>query len=170
MILFILIFTVGLFPFYYNIMSVQPENITATVSKIKLDVSYTSWIASDGSEMKFENGTMKWYQHEGEYDDNYYFGKYEVYIGEEAIEFITEDLKEYGVTRDELEDIFDRNDEYSEDNFVVFDLVYDGITVDGETTVPTNPRIPWYGFILEDNTYLDVANMNTGTYYSFTKK
>ena len=44
------------------------------------------------------------------------------------------------------------------------------IVIGGETTVPPRPLVPWYGFILNDGTYLDVVNMNTATYYAFTKK
>ena len=135
-----------------------------------VEMAYTDWIASDGSEVKFGEDSIYWYQKEGVYDDNYYYGEYEFYIGEEAVSFITTDLASYGVTKAELEDLFDRNEEYSVENFVVFDIVYDGLVIDGELTVPSRPQIPLYGFILEDDTYLDVANMNTGTYYKFTKK
>lgn len=136
----------------------------------KTEIKITTWIASDGSEVVFGNDTIYWYQKENEHDDNYYYGEFDFYVGEDAVKFITTELSDYGVTKAELEDLFERNEEYNIDNFVVFDIVYDGIIIDGELTVPNRPRVPWYGFILEDNTYLDVANMNTGTYYKFTKK
>lgn len=135
-----------------------------------LYIKNNSWIATDGSEMKFGDGTMYWYQTEGAYNDNYYYGKYEFYIGEEAINYITTELSSYGVTREEIEELFERNEEYNVENFVVFDMIYDGIVLNGVTTVPNRPQVPWYGFILNDYTYLNVANMNTGSYYNFTRK
>lgn len=146
------------------------QTSTPIVKVDKVEIENTSWIASDGSEAVFGEDTFYWYQKEGEHDDNYYYGSYEFYIGEDAVSFITTDLKEFGVTKEELEDLFERNEEYNVENFVVFDLLYDGIIIDEEFTVPNQPRVPWYGFILDDNTYLDVANIKTGTYYKFTKK
>lgn len=134
------------------------------------EMANTTWIASDGSEMIFGETEMNWYKDEGIHDDNYYTGTYEYYRGEKAVDFITTELSEYGVTKQELYDLFERNEDRKEENFVVFNLVYSGIIIGGETTVPTRPLVPWYGFILNDGTYLDVVNMNTASYYSFTKK
>ena len=97
-------------------------------------------------------------------------GEYEVYRGEEAIEYITEELSEYGVTKSELKSLFNRSDLYDESTFVVFDIRYDKFVVSGEQRDIERPLVPWFGFVLEDDTYLDVANMNTSTYYKFTKQ
>jgi len=140
------------------------------IPKKSNEINNTIWIGSDGSEIIFEEEELKWYRDEGIHDDNYYIGTFEYYRGSAAIEFITTELSQYGITKSELENLFNRNEEYNEENFVVFNLVYSGIVMDGETTVPSRKLVPWYGFILKDGTYLDVANMNTGTYYSFTKK
>ncbi|MBE5820469.1 MAG: hypothetical protein E7310_06645 [Clostridiales bacterium] len=150
-------------------MNIEPTRNLET-KETKSVVENTKWIASDGSEMIFGKKELRWYQKEGYYDDNYYFGKYEFYIGDDAVQFITTDLRSYGVTETELEELFERSDEYNRDNFVVFNIEYDGLKLNGETTKPTVSLVPWFGFILEDNKYLDVANMNTGTYYDFTKK
>lgn len=132
-------------------------------------ISNTTWIASDGSEAVFTETEINWYKDSEDHSDNYYSGTYEFYIGEDAIDYVTQDLSEYGITKSELKTLFDKNPEYSKDNFVVFDIRYDEFIMDGEEQVIARPLSPWYGFILEDNTYLDVANMNTGTYYKFTK-
>lgn len=134
------------------------------------EMANTTWIASDGSEMIFGEKEMNWYKDEGVHDDNYYTGTYEYYRGKDAVKFITTELSEYGVTEEELDRLFEKNSEQTEENFVVFNLVYSGIVIGGETTVPPRPLVPWYGFILNDGTYLDVVNMNTATYYAFTKK
>lgn len=168
MLLFFIIFffTLGLVPFVYlNTAKVEMKPIMPAYS-----VEYTNWVASDGSEMVFDDDEFKWYQYEGEYEDNYYSGTYEFYIGEDAVYFITTDLAKYSVTEAELNDLFERNELYSIDNFVVFNLEYDSLVVGGEASTMDESLIPWYGFILEDGTYLDVANMNTGTYYKFNKK
>lgn len=135
------------------------------------EMANTIWIATDGSEMVFEEKDFNWYKDEGIHDDNYYTGTYEYYRGQEAVEFITAELSEYGVTEKELEEMFANNiEEETKENFVVFNMVYTSITVDGETTEPPTSLVPWFGFILEDDTYLDVVNMNTASYYGFTKK
>ena len=156
------------------VLTEESEKIVEKIDQLKmvgsLYIKNNSWIATDGSEMKFGDGTMYWYQTEGSYADNYYYGKYKFYIGREAINYITTELSSYGVTEEELNDLFERNEEYNVENFVVFDFIYDGIVLNGSTTVPNRPQVPWYGFIYENNTKLYVANMNTGTYYSFTRK
>lgn len=142
-----------------NVESVDSESL----------ISNTTWIASDGSEVVFSEKRINWYRYPEEHSDNYYSGVYKFYIGKEAVDYITENLSEYGITKNELSSVFDSNIDYSEDNFVVFDIRYDKFIQYGEEQEITRPLVPWYGFILDDNTYLDVANMNTGTYYKFTK-
>ena len=134
------------------------------------DMNNTVWIATDNSEMIFDETSFNWYRDEGVYSDNYYGGTFEYYRGTDAVKFITTELSQYGVTESELQKLFERNEKYSEENFVVFNLVYNKVVMSGENITPERPLVPWYGFILEDGTVLDVVNMNTGTYYTFTKK
>lgn len=133
-------------------------------------VNDTTWIASDGSEVVFENGKITWYKEEGKHDDNYLIGTYKVFRGSDAVDYITNDLSEYGVTKEELNMHLLNDDEYTKKNFVVFDIYYEEAMLDGKETNIPEPHLPWFGFILEDDTYLDVVNMGTYTYYSFTKK
>ena len=147
----------------------QDKEETNVINSSSL-VSNTTWIASDESEVIFTSERIDWYQNEYNHTDNYYSGEYKFYIGKDAVKYITEELDQYGVTKEELEDLFDRNENYSENNFVVFDIRYDEFVLDGEKQTITRPLVPWYGFLLEENTFLDVSNMNTGTYYKFTKK
>lgn len=150
-----------------NALNEQIEN-AETISNDS-SMSGTTWIASGGSEVVFSETRIDWYQDPEEHSDNYYSGVYKFYIGKEAVDYVTQELPEYGVTRSELSSLFNRSDNYSEDNFVVFDIRYDKFILDGEEQEIARPLVPWYGFILDDNTFLDVANMNTGTYYKFTK-
>lgn len=130
----------------------------------------TTWIMDDESEVVFTDDTITWYKESSEHSKNYYAGKYKFYIGRKAVDYIVNDLSEYGVTRDELQDIFDNNDNYNINNFVVFDIRYNEYDLDGVKQIFDRPLNPWFGFILNNNTYLDVANMNTYTYYSLTKQ
>ena len=130
----------------------------------------TTWIAGDGSEAIFTESRLDWYKSPTDHTDNYYSGEYSFYIGKDAVEYITTKLSSYGITNSELQGIFKRNAEYDESNFVVFDIRYDKFILNGEEQTITRPLVPWYGFLLEDGTFLDVANMNTASYYEFTKK
>lgn len=146
----------------------KDENITPSVTNNAM--ANTSWIASDNSEMVFTSISFNWYKDKGVYTDNYYTGTYKFYIGEDAVNYITTELSSYGVTKEELNSLFDRVEEYSVDNFVVFDFSYLTSKLNGQVSTVTENKAPWFGFILKDGTYLDVANMNTGTYYKFNKK
>ena len=69
-----------------------------------------SFRASDGSVIYFEEeGGFVWYQDDSDHSDNYYSGTYDVYFGEEAEDYIVNDLAEYGVTEEELEDYYESN-------------------------------------------------------------
>ena len=149
----------------------QVPNVVETgETKASNLLANTTWIARDGSEAIFSEDRLEWYKDEGEHDDNYQNGAYKFYVGAEAVKYITDDLSDYGVTSAELAELFLRNEEYNADNFVVFDINFDKFVMGGEERSIENPRVPWFGFLLEDGTYLDVANMNTGTYYGFTKQ
>ncbi len=147
----------------------EEKKKTKEVSDASL-ISNTTWIASGGSEVVFSKNRIDWYQDPKNYDDNYYSGVYKFYMGKDAVKYITQELSQYGVTKSELESLFRRSDEYSEEKFVVFDIRYDKFILNGQEQRIVKPLAPWYGFILDDDTYLDVANMNTGTYYKFTKR
>ena len=133
-------------------------------------VSNTKWSGSDDSEVVFTDSRIDWYQSSDNHNDNYYSGNYKFYIGKKAVEYITNDLSEYGITKEELERVFNSRDEFKESNFVVLDIRYDKFVLDGEEQEITRPLVPWFGFILEDDTFLYVVNMNTYSYYNFTKK
>ena len=132
------------------------------------------WQASGDSSLIVckKDGSFKYYQSADELNDNYYEGTYEFYMGEDAVTYITTDLSAYGVTRKELEGVFDRNEQYSESNFVIFVLNNEACIVDGENIVDSPYQTPYFGFYLEEDgvPYLDIANMNTGNYNLFVGK
>lgn len=132
-------------------------------------IKNTTWVATDGSELKLLEGDFKWFQKQGEYNDNVQYGDLEFYIDDMAVDYITKDLQSYGVTAEELQKLFDNNEEYDKSNFVVFNINLEGYTIDGKTTT-VNQKIYWYGFLLSNNQNLQVVNMNTATYYNFMKR
>jgi len=83
-------------------------------------LSNTAWIEkNDGSYMCFyEDDTFMWAQDEEDLSDNYYAGTYEFRTSMNAVLFVSWDLADYGVTVDELFDLFERSDLYSLGDFV----------------------------------------------------
>lgn len=132
------------------------------------------WQATgDGSLIVCESdGSFKYYQSAEDLTNNYFEGTYEFYMGKKAVTYITTELSDYGVTKEELEEVFDRNEEYDESNFVVFVLNNEACMIDGENVVESPYRTPYYGFYLESDgvPYLDIANMNSGNYQLFEGK
>lgn len=124
---------------------------------------------SDGSEIVFDDDEFTWYKAAGEYDDNYRYGTYRVYYGSEAEDVLHDELSNYSVTEDEMDDYFDRNkdsDFYSQDNFCVLILNNTGSFIDGQEGEQEAYETPYMGFI-EDG-YYEAANMNSGNYAYFT--
>ena len=93
-------------------------------------------------------------------------------MGKDAVDFITTELAEYSVKEDELDDLFDKNEEYNEDNFVCLVLHNEQCLVLGENQIDEPYNTPYYGFILENDgkLCLDIANMNSGNYTTFISK
>lgn len=132
----------------------------------------TAWVSvDDGSYMVFTDETnYAWYQNKDVADDNYFMGTYQFYIGQAALQYITVDLAEFAVTEEELQQIFDANEEYNLENFVCMTADNASFMLNGEEQLSENSAVSYFGFLLEENTYLDIANMTTGTYYGFTKE
>lgn len=130
----------------------------------------TNWISNDDSYIMFnDDGTFEWYQNKDDLTNSYYAGTYEFYTGQEALNYITQDLEQYGITDDEMRDIFENSSSYSLDIFVCLVLNNEELIVDGQNTLEAPTVTPCYGFYFEDEEYLDIANMNTATYWGFTK-
>ncbi|MBD5085427.1 MAG: YueC family protein [Clostridiales bacterium] len=132
----------------------------------------TSWIAAnDGSQWVFrEDQTFHWYQTKGETDDNYFAGTYEFHIGQDALDYLTTELSRYAVTEREMRDVISRVPEYTVDNFVCFSCVNQSFMLNGQEQLSEENVSSYFGFLLLDGTYLDIANMTTGTYYGFMKE
>lgn len=125
----------------------------------------------DGSMIIFdENGEFIWYKSPDDLEDNYYIGKYEIYMSEEALDYIVNDLEELGVTEDEMDDYFERNkgnDFYNLDNYCCLVLNNEMALMDGEEK-PMDTSKYYMGFGA-DGTY-DLANMQTGNLMGLTRE
>lgn len=144
----------------------QIENILN--NNISKSITGKSWEASDGSLLVMEdNGDFKYYKDKEDLEDYYFEGKYKIYTGEDAIQYIDEDLEEYGVTEQEQRDIFERNEKYTVDNYICIVLTNEKCVINGENTLDEDIVVPYFGFYYKDEKALDIANMNTATYYYF---
>ena len=92
-----------------------------------------------------------------------------MFYGDEAVKHLTMDMKDYGITKDELKKQFDHNDEQSKDNLCVFILHNVSAVVSGEKVKFTPYDTPYFGFYYEENDKkaLDLVNMNSGNYGTF---
>lgn len=163
-----------------NSLDIQSINLTESSQKLvahmehnnimlKTYIQNSTWIASDGSELILDKQRFNWYLNQNDHSDNVQYGDYTFYIDELAVDYITTDLRSYGVTNSELENLFASSDKYDISNFVVFNINLEAYTINGTNTT-VNKAIYWYGFLLNNNQTLQVVNMNTATYYNFTRK
>ena len=132
----------------------------------------TSWLSGDdNSQWVFgTDKTFHWYQMEGETDDNYFAGTYEFHVGQDAINYLTTELSDYGITERTIKRVISSNSEYTLDNFVCFSCVNQSFMLRGKEQLSEDTLSSYLGFFLQDGTYLDIAKMTTGTYYGFTKE
>ncbi len=138
--------------------------------KVRLDD--TEWVSNpDLSCLSFEDdGEFRFYRDDDVRDDNYFEGEYDFYIGEDAIEYVTDDLEEYGLTKKEI-DRFTEEEETRE-NFVCLVLHNESIIVDGEEVIDEPYDMPYYGFLEEDDDErtLTLVNMETATITEYDEK
>jgi len=135
------------------------------------EVSGYTWVEKSDSLLQLNSlGSFRYYKDKNDLTDYYYTGTYEVYVGQDAIEYITEDLQKYGVTKQEIQDLLDRNPGYySEEQLYCIVLNNQTCMINGTNTMTTPVTTPYYGFMLKSGT-LSLVNMNSATRYSFTKE
>lgn len=118
----------------------------------------------DGSMIIFyESGEFKWYSSQADLEDNYYIGTYEIHMGESALDYVINDLKEFGVTEDEMDDPLER---YGIENYCCLVLNNEMVVMDGEEkTMGTNS---YYMGFRADGVY-DMVNMKTANYMTLSR-
>ncbi len=113
----------------------------------------------------YDDGTYYWYQNNEVKNDNYYTGTFKVYNAGAAEDHIVNDLSEYGIEKEELQEIYQRNSEsklYAKENFYCLVMNCNLRFVDGEENTDGVTETPYFGF--SDGKDYDLANMNTGNY------
>lgn len=139
-------------------------------------IEKNNWITTgDNSYMVFDKKTKSftYYQSYLDTSDNYYTGKYQIYAGDDAFEYITEDISELGVEKSEIRQMINMNDDYEMENLLCICLDYEELIVDGEKQDRDPWTIHYFGFYLtpeeDGETYnvLDVCNMEAASYVTF---
>lgn len=125
------------------------------------DLKGYSWIGDDKSILYLNHDeSYGWYQDESILDDNYYIGTYDIYVGTDAINYIANSLKEYGITQADQQKIIE-NSNYSLTEYYLIILNCSTAKINGVEQTPTNPQIYYYGFYDRSKQYLDLTNIIT---------
>lgn len=129
--------------------------------------------SSDSYLVPESNGDFKYYKSKDDLDDYYYTGTYEFYCGEDAVNYVVDELSDYkyGLTRDDIDDYIDvhSSEGYRKNRFVCLVLKNEQCIIEGENTFTETVITPYYGFYLEDpyKEGLELTNMREGSSYYF---
>lgn len=134
------------------------------------DIKGYIWQATDNSVLYLnKDNSYTWYQDDTNHNDNFYVGTYEFYTGTDAIDYITYNLKEYGITEEEQRRLF-QNGQYNLSDYYLVMLNCTKMIVNGTEQTPQTPIVPYYGFYDSTTKRLSLVNMNTGNKAEFTIK
>ena len=128
-----------------------------------------SFVAEDGSYIVFNDDmTFYWYRDKDNLEDNYYYGVYEIYRGENAINHISSDLSLYSVTEEEQRNLLKKqNIENVNDYYYNWNL-YNKKLVTNHKEETINRDSHYYGLASNDYKSFELVNMNSSTYATFT--
>lgn len=130
-------------------------------------ITSINWIEENSeSYLTFgKRNSFKYYQSFRDTSDYYYTGKYELYFGDDAIEVVSEDYDEYGLTREEIEEMYTKKELK---NLVLLVLKNDGCWIDGENTRDEEWTSLYLGFFNDgSNKSLYLLNLGAVTYFNF---
>lgn len=161
---------------YNDYSTVETTDDRNASSGLQKKIEKNNWITvNDHSYLVFnkKDKSFTYYQSYLDTSDNYYTGQYRIYTGEDAFDYITGDLSDYGITKSELRQMIRMNDEYDMDNLICLCLDNEELVTDGESEDGESWTTHYYGFYLTPEkggkTYnvLDLANMETASYITF---
>lgn len=134
------------------------------------DLKGYSWLGNDNSMLYLNNdNSYAWYQNDNVKDDNYHIGIYHFYTGQDAINYITNNLKEYNMTEEDQKDLIE-NSNYNLENYYFIELNCTESKINGvDQNLYTN-KIHYYGFYDNKRQYLDLINMATKNQAGFILK
>ena len=154
-----------------------PESLPETDIESKQEIegdpfAGKEYVAGDDSVIYFaQDGSFLWYQDDENHEDNYYQGTYIAYRGQQANDVLLYELTEYGVTEEELDAYFARNegdDFYAKENFTVLILRTEHAIIGGSDAVEEPYERHYMGFFYEGD--FDAANMDSGEYALFVER
>lgn len=128
------------------------------------------YIYSDSSEINFGDNEFYWYRKAGAYDDNYYYGSYTCFRGEEACKYaIASEI----ISEENLEQYFNRtsgNDFYCRENTFILILHNEYVCVEGNKKdfEEGKSETKYYGFF--NGEMGDTVNLITGAFQKFVLK
>ena len=124
--------------------------------------------ANDNSMLYLNNdNTYMWYLNDNQHEDNYYQGRYNSYNGQEAIEYISTYLKEYGITEEEQENLFEEGTKKLR-NYYLIVLTCEKTKVDGKEQSEEIKTAYYYGFYSQIEKQLDLTDIRTKKKITFT--
>ena len=146
------------------------EEDDGDADEIKDAITGENWVEmNSGSYLVFNSSKKFTYFKDYGVSDNYYYeGKYELYVGDEALEYITDDLSEYDIDEDDIEDLMDENKNYDISNLVCLVLKNNKQIIDGENQLDDTVVTPYYGFYVDaGDTFINLTHMETNVKYLF---
>lgn len=169
---FLVMLSIGIVDFVENIDYFEEQsedNYYKEESEI-FDIRGSSWYGDDGSLLELDiTGSYSWYQDSVGSGDTYFLGDYAFYTGDEAIDYISEHLGEYSISREEQEKYF-RSGIYELDDYYLIILNCEKVVLEGIEQEITNNQLYYYGFYNDTKKSLNLVNINSKQDAVFTLK
>ena len=142
-------------------------------AKVK-EVTSVNWVSQeDGSNLVFGNNkSFRYYKSYKDDQDNYYTGKYRIYVGTDAIDMTARYYSKY-VTKDEINRMISQNSAFKRENYVLVILENDGMWMGGKNVKDEKWESVYYGFNVTGQktvSSLLLINMSSDTRFSFIPK
>ena len=133
------------------------------------NISGYSWLGIDNSILYLNNNyKYNWYQNDQDHNDNFHTGNYEFYTGEDAINYISINLPEYGLTEEKQRNIIKNNNYKIKDYYILIINCNKSIINNQEQDL--NNTIYYYGFYNKDLNQLHLTNIQTNSSAQFNLK
>ena len=129
-----------------------------------------SWKEEKGSTLYLNiNDTFIWYENEENKEDNYTKGTYYTYNGEDAINYIANTIKEFGVTEEDQRKILKDGNKKIE-NYYLLILTNEESKTKGDEIKEEHKKQYYYGFYNHKNEQLELINLSNADKIILTKK
>jgi len=137
-------------------------------ARIKYDVVVNKWVGEGGTLLDFKtDGSFVWFQNKDNPKDNYISGTYVFYKGQEAMDYITNDLSQFALTNEIQQKYMEADKKRILDNYYCVVLTNTLLVVDNVETV--GQTFTYYmGFYIDEDKMLEFINMGTVNYAKFT--